>query len=261
MGMRKNAQGEWIVMQNGVPGGLVDAMRGGRLKEDASIKREASVEPDIYGTSGRERSVDLTDSAEVLDEIISMYVDVDEWVASHMDGDKMDIVMQSVEIKTDFQVDVDMGGVTSNGESGEMKLSGVDNCESLASVPEEREEDTDLMDLDSRQNKKQDTAVAEAPGPQTPPNTKRRRKWSDPEIHYVGALLDGGHKLPTIVGLFHEKFPHASNVTIGSLGYCRERILYPRFREHLKSIRVLAEELGLATGDRKSTRLNSSHWE
>ena len=73
-------------------------------------------------------------------EEISVYIDVDAWMRSHMDGgeaeDEVDMVLQSVEIKADFKVDINMNMDVAmlHGIPEDERPYGDGNRESLASI-------------------------------------------------------------------------------------------------------------------------------
>lgn len=100
---------------------------------------------------------------------------------------------------------------------------------------------------ESRQAQNIDAAITPSfagvadPLPRTP-----RRKWTDPEIHHVGALLDAGYKPSAILEVFQSTFPNSDELTMTSLVYCRSKILNDS--ELMKQSRIVAVELGLESG-------------
>lgn len=117
--------------------------------------------------------------------------------------------------------------------------------------PLEAGEKGSYMDMndtsESRQAQNIDAAITPSyagvadPLPKTP-----RRKWTDPEIQHVGALLDAGYKPSAILEVFQSTFPHSDELTMVSLVYCRSRILNDI--ELMRQSRAVAVELGLESG-------------
>lgn len=143
---------------------------------------------------GAERAIDMTDSTAVYGRIRT-YLDVEREVADghayvNERGLKVETVLTSVETST-----IDMTEEKKTSEPDEVVRSDAGR-ESLTSIVEEAEERMDFEPIHGPEQQQRSTDLVGEEA--NPPQNKPRRKWTDAETRYVGALLDVGFERAAI---------------------------------------------------------------
>lgn len=165
-------------------------------------------------------------------------------------GTKVETVMRSVEVKTNWIIDVK---IENDGESEDESHNGDENRQSLTSITKADAENGGQITMNLTAEEQQEQHAQEV----AVPAEKRKAKWTEAEIHYVGALFDGGYDPESIAELLEKRFPALPAVSNRSVLSRRRNIRLNNirhFREgrynirHLRESRLLAEQLGLETG-------------
>lgn len=169
-------------------------------------------------------------------------------------GEVVQTIMTSVEATSEVKTDAKMGfeeGMLDDAAYANVGHAISASRESLGSIAEVVQADEKRMDLDfPQQDEAEPDGSAKTIASGTTPSTaKRRRKWSQSEIHHVGAWLDAGYEAEVIVGLFDRKFPDAERITTGMV--TRRRSVGLKTKEY-EEVLAFGRELGLESGKWRS---------
>ena len=223
MGLDRNADGEWEVVRNRVPQGLVDAMRAIVIRSERSATRSQSRsqsmmsqrstpirikrEPTELGLDvdmeavdledGMEdvdnQVIDLTDSTAVFEEI-RVYLDIDmEVEGGHVyideDGVEIQTVMTSVEAtKMEYKAEVKMDFEDEMPYDHVRQMNGTQK--SLASIVEEIEDGNQAIGKSADEGEQQPEGTDRSDETSRDPADRRReRKWANAELYATNAEL------------------------------------------------------------------------